>query len=251
MAATVALAVVVVCLCLAIVALVRPSILPPPVVAFFNLGSVAPTATPQVTRASIATPTPLVWQAHGDGQAGFTINFPANWLVVSRSGGDWQNAAEAVAGDAEWVATLFETETDPAGPQSRAVDPDAVDLTNGRLVVFSAGRTPAGQVTTFEAIADSARSDPAALAALSTELVGSELTGTRTEEVMVNSRPALLVEFAGQSQFLDRAFRTRLRLYFVPAGDDLFVVSYLADELSATQNRSLYDEIVQSFAPLP
>ena len=50
---------------------------------------------------------------------------------------------------------------------------------------------------------------------------------------------------------LDQTIRVRVRLYFIPVADELFLVSYFAEEQLANQNRALYDQIVQGFTPAP
>ena len=237
------------CLVCVIVTLARPSLLPPTMIAALNLGTPIPTATFQATRSTILTPTPLNWREHSNGQAGFTISFPAGWLAVNQARTGWQTTVRNQADDYDWAETLFETELTPAEPQSRAVDPAAIDPAAGRIVVFTVGQAALAEETTFIQIEEIARSQPATLSELAGGLVGSSVNAARSERVTVNGREALLVEFTADPTLLERTTRVRVRLYFIPAEDGLFLVSYFAEEQLANQNRALYDQIIQSFEP--
>jgi hypothetical protein len=235
-------------LCILVI-LIFPSLLPAPVIAALNLGTPIPTATFQATRATIFTPTPPIWRSFSNRQAGFNFDLPAGWLVVNQANTGWQDTVEETAADYPWAETLFETGTVPNEPRSRAVDPAAIDMDNGKVVVFTAGLAPLESGTTFSQIEEIARSQPATLAELAGGLVGTNFTAARSERLAVNGRDALLVEFTAQPDFFGQVIRVRVRLYFVPVGDELFLITYFAEEQLANQNRALYDQIVQSFEP--
>ena len=246
------------CACLGLVALARPSLLPRPVIAVLPfLASPTPLPTAQVTPATIATPTPVVWQAYSNPRAGLALDFPAGWLVIDQSLPGWADETRDLAEDYGWAESLFETGITPPTAQTRAVDPAGVDLANGRLVVFTAGRAVLpGSAPTFADIETIARDQPAALAALAggLTLIGSPETGynftaRRSERVQVNGREALLVEFTADTTIQAQAVRVTVRLYFVPAGDDLLFVAYFADQQAASAWRAQYDQIVQSLRP--
>lgn len=241
----------IVCLLCVVISLARPSLLPPPVIAALNLGTPLPTATFQATRATIFTPTPLTWTDHTNTQAGFTISFPAGWLVVNQARAGWQTTVRNQSDDHEWAETLFETDVTPAEDRSRAVDPAAIDTNTGRVAVFTVGQAPLAADTTFAQIEEIARTQPATLAELAGSLVGTSTTAARSDRLQVNGRDALLVEFTATPTLFERTTRVRVRLYFVPVEDELFLVSYFAEEQLAHQNRALYDQIVQGFEPTP
>jgi hypothetical protein len=241
----------VVCLLCVFISLAQPSLLPSPLIAALNLGTPLPTATFQATRSTIFTPTPLTWRDHTNTQAGFTMSFPAGWLVVNQARTGWQSTVRNQSDDYEWAETLFEVELTPAESRSRAVDPAAIDPDNGRVVVFTVGEAPLAADTTFAQIEEIARSQPATLGELAGTLVGTSTTAARSERLQVNGRDALLVEFTADPDLLGQTTRVRVRLYFIPIEDELFLVSYFAEEQLANQNRALYDQIVQGFEPTP
>lgn len=231
--------------------LIFPSLLPAPLIATLRLGTPIPTATFQATRSTIFTPTPPVWRTYTNRQAGFTLDLPAGWLIVNQATSGWQDTVEDTAADYPWAETLFETGVVPGEPRSRAIDPAAIDIDNGQVVVFTAGLAPLEEGTTFSQIEEIARSQPATLAELAGGLVGTNFTAARSERLTVNGRDAILVEFTAQPNFFGQIIRVRVRLYFIPAEDTLFLVSYFAEEQLANQNRALYDQIIQSFEPIP
>lgn len=250
--------IVLACACLGLVALARPSLLPRPVIAVLPfLASPTPLPTAQVTPATIATPTPVIWSTYRNPRAGLALDFPAGWLVVDQSLPGWADETRDLAEDYRWAESLFETGVTPPTAQTRAVDPAGIDLANGRLVVFTAGRAVLpGGAPTFGDIETIARDQPDALAALAggLTLIGSPETGynftaRRSERVQVNGREALLVEFTADTTIQAQAVRVTVRLYFVPAGDDLLFVAYFADQQAASSSRDLYDHIVQSLTP--
>jgi hypothetical protein len=232
-----------------LVSLARPSLLPPPVIAALNLGTPLPTATFQATRVSIFTPTPFTWRDHANTEAGFRMSFPDGWLVVNQARPGWQGTVRSQYDQYEWAETLFETELTPEEDRSRAIDPAGVDPDNGRVVVFTVGQAPLAADTTFAQIEEIARSQPATLAELAGPLVGTSNTAARSQRLQVNGRDALLVEFTADPTLFERAIRVRVRLYFVPAEGELFLISYFAEEQLANQNHTLYDQIVQGFTP--
>lgn len=245
-----------VCLCFTLVAVAAPGLLPQPVfVVLPFLASPTPLPTPQVTRAPVATPTPIVLVQYPNENDRFTISFPAGWLVVDQEQAGWRDRVRDMGETYSWAETLFETAAAPAEPQMRAIDPAIVDLANGRLVLFTAAQVDldAGTVTMAD-IETLAAEDPAGLAALAGGLTlignpqdGYNVQAIRTARVKVSGRGALLVEFEANSRLRDRPVRVVVRLYFVPDGNNLYVITYLADENAFRRHEALYDQIVQSF----
>ena len=137
--AVIALVLIVGCGLFALTARLRPSALPSPVIAALNLGTPVPTNTPQVTRATIATPTPLNLQTHTNNRVDFQINFPNNWLVVNQAVFGWSEDVRDFSEEYSWAETLFEAGQGGTIARSRAIDPDVVDTDTGELVVFTVG----------------------------------------------------------------------------------------------------------------
>lgn len=236
------------CILFGLVALIAPGALPPRVVAALNLGTPIPTNTPQVTRATIATPTPLDFQTHTNNQVGFQITFPSGWLVVNQAVFGWPEDVRDLAETYSWAETLFETGIGGTISRSRAVDPDLVDTNTGELVVFTAGSaTDIMNELTYDQIPQLAAEEPEALSELAGPLIGTNFTTRRTAVLTVNSLPATLVEFTSQAEIFDTPDQLRVRLYFINGQDEIYLVSYFAEDQLALRNQSLYEDIVQSF----
>jgi hypothetical protein len=229
-------------------ALLRPGALPPSVIAALNLGTPLPTNTPQVTRAAFVTPTPLTLQEHTNSRVDFRITFPSNWLVVNQALFGWQDDVRDMSEEFSWVETLFETGLTGTVSRSRAVDPNVIDTDTGELVVFTIGS--ASDILddlTYSQIPQLAAEDPAALSELAGSLIGSDFTARRTAAVTVNGLPATLVEFTSQAEIFEERVQLRVRLYFVEGENEIYLVSYFAEDQLAQRNQGLYENVVQSF----
>jgi len=247
-AAVVAVLLFIGCVLFALIALIAPGALPPPVVAALNLGTPIPTNTPQVTRATIATPTPLDLAVHSNNQVAFQITFPSNWLVVNQALFGWLDEVSDLAEEYSWAETLFETGLGGTISRSRAVDPGVVNTDSGELVVFTVGSaTDILSSLTYDQIPQLAAEDPAALSQLAGPLIGSNFTTRRTAALTVNGRPATLVEFTSQSEIFQEPVQLRVRLYFIQGPNEIYLVSYFAESQLANRNQILYEDIVQSF----
>lgn len=248
------------CACLSLVALVRPSLLPQPVVAALPfLASPTPLPTSQGTRAPFVTPTAITFAEHTNTRAGITVKFPAGWLVVDQTQTGWQDDISELNREVGWVATLFETGFPPTNAQSRAVDPVLIDLPAGRVVAFTVGELAAGEgIRSLEQLEAIPRDEPQRLATLGgvTTLLtdpqlGEHYQDRRSERLQVGGHEAILLEYATAATFIEQDTLIRVRMYFIPAGDTTYFISYFADEQSARQNRGLYDQIIQSFTIHP
>jgi hypothetical protein len=232
-------------------ALLRPSLLPPPIIAALNLGTPLPTSTPQVTRAVFATATPPVWQNETNQNAGFSIRFPANWIIVNQAQSGWRDRVRDLGETYGWAETLFETGRRPAAPQSRAVDPNAIDTDTGQLAVFTIGPAAAlGDDPTYPDVEQIARNEPEVLSELAGPLIGTDFTARRSEFTTVAGRRALLVEFTAQTTIFEEAVQVRVRMYFVLIEEKMYLISYFAEEQLANSNRGLYEDIVRGFEPI-
>jgi hypothetical protein len=236
------------CLLFGLTALIRPGALPPSIVAALNLGTPIPTNTPQVTRATIATPTPLTLQTHTNSRVGFQISFPSNWLVVNQAVFGWPDDVEDLGEEYSWAATLFQTGEGGTVARSRAVDPNVVDVDTGELVVFTVGSaSDILDTLEYSQIPQLAAENPQALSELAGPLIGGDFTTRRTAALRVNGLPATLVEFTSRSEIFEEAVQLRVRLYFVEGPNDVYVVGYFAEEQLAIRSQRLYEDIVQSF----
>jgi hypothetical protein len=236
------------CILFAMIALIAPGTLPPPVVAALNLGTAIPTNTPQVTRATIFTPTPVDLTTHTNIPVGFRITFPSNWLVVNQATFSWLEQVNDLSEEYSWAETLFESGLGGTISRSRAVDPGVVDTDSGELVVFTVGSaTNILSTLTYDQIPQLAAENPAALSELAGPLIGSSFTTRRTAALTVNGRPATLVEFTSQAEIFQEPVQLRVRLYFIEGTNDIYLVSYFAESQLANRNQILYEDIVQSF----
>lgn len=191
-------------------------------------------------------------ERHTNRQAGFTIEFPGNWAVVNQGQARWRDEVESLAEEYGWAETLFETGSSPPAPRTRAVDPTATNIRAGQVVVFTIGSATAiREDLGFETVAQLVRDEPAVLSELAGPLIGTQFTARRTEQLTINDNEALLVEFTSQTELVDEPVQVRVRLYFIEAGDELYLISFFAEERLANSNRALYDQVVQSFEPLP
>ena len=248
MTAVTIMVLLVACVLFALTARLRPGSLPPSVIAALNLGTPIPTNTPQVTRATIATPTPLNLQTHTNNRVDFEITFPGNWIVVDQSRFGWQNDVEDLAEEYSWAETIFETGRGGTIPQSRAVDPNVVDIASGQLVVFTvASASDILDDLVYSQIPQLATDEPEALSELAGPLIGTNFTTRRTATLTVNGLPATLVEFTSQAEIFQEAVQLRVRLYFVQSENEIYLVSYFAEDQLAQRNQLLYEDIVQSF----
>lgn len=232
----------------ALVVLVAPGILPPSMVAALNRGTPVPTNTPQVTRASIATPTPLMIETHTNNRVGFQIDFPDNWLVMNQAVFGWPEDVRDLAEEYSWAETIFETGLNRTISRSRAVDPDVLDTDSGELVVFTIGSaTDILEDLTYDEIPQIAAEDPEALSELAGPLIGGNFTTRRTVDLRVSGLPATLVEFTSRAEIFEEPVQLRVRLYFVRGENEIYLVSYFAEEQLAIRNQRLYEDVVQSF----
>lgn len=236
------------CVLFALTARFRPGALPPPLIAALNLGTPIPTNTPQVTRAAIFTPTPVNLQTHTNNRVNFQITFPNNWLVVNQSIFGWPDDVEDLSEEYSWVETLFETGEGGTISRSRAVDPNVINTDTGELVVFTVGSaTDILDDLLYSQIPQIAAESPEALSELAGPLIGGDFTTRRTAAIRVNTYPATLVEFTSRAEIFQEPVQLRVRLYFVQGQDEIFLVSYFAEEQLANRNQILYEDIIQSF----
>jgi hypothetical protein len=217
-------------------------------IALFNLQTPVPTPLPQIARAAFATPTRLAWQEHINPRAGFTISFPANWLVVNQAQSGWQSQVEDLSEDYSWVETLFETGVNPSNRHTRAIDPGVINVAGGKVMLFTAGTADAlGAGLTLDSVRTMANNETAKVAELVVSQTASAFTNLRTEQKMLNGQPALLVEFVSVSQILNQPVRGVTQLHFVQSGNKMYAVGYFAEEQLANSYRSLYEDVVNSF----
>lgn len=240
------------CVAVILAILLRPGLLPAQVVAALNLGTPLPTSTPQITRASIATPTPLIWEQHVNEKASFEIQLPAGWLIVDRSQSRWRIDVRRLALDYPWALDLFEVYGPLVWGQSRAVDPSVIDDQAGQMAIFDAGPVSGlfEEDLSLDDIEQLARETPAALVEVAGPLVSSNFSAQRTERLQVNGRDAILVEFSSRTVpwgEADSIVPIRVRQYYVQGPEGLYLVSYYANEDLANRNQAVYDQIVQSF----
>jgi hypothetical protein len=229
-------------------AVIRPGLLPRPVVALFNPQTPVPTPLPQITRAAFALATPVAWQEHTNPQAGFTVSFPANWLVVNQAQSGWQSRVEDLTEEYSWAAGLFESGVNPADRRTRAIDPGVSDLSGGKVMLFTAGTADSlGRSVTFSDIQALASNEPVKLAELAGSQAAATFSNQRTSQLTLNGQPALLVEFISQSRILNQPIRGVTRLYFIQSGSKLYAVGYFAEEQLANSYRSLYEDVARTF----
>jgi len=237
-------------LCGGVVALVRPGLLPQPVVDRLSFLA-TPTALPtsQATRAPIApSPTPRNMGEHCSRRGNFCIRFPDEWLVTDQGLPPWQREVVAFGERYEWAPSLFVTTTVPTVPRIRAVPPRLVDVEQGRLARFTAGESNyLEDELSFDDIERLARQEPEALAPPDDIIVAETFTVRRIERDVPGNQEGTTVEFAAVARVMGLQFPVSGRLHFFSPGDRLYVVSYLADEGTFANQRSLFDAIVQSF----
>lgn len=241
------------CGCFLLVMFFNPGLLPQPVIAVLPfLASPTPSATPQVTRSTIQTATPVVWLEHENQRASFTVQFPAGWLITNQTRANWTDQVRDWAEIYPWAETLFETGNAPTTPQTRALDPAGINLPNQQINLFTLAQLDTTN-TTLAQIEAITRQDPQQLAQLaggqtllSHPETGYTFTNQRNETTTLNNLPTLLVEFTADTLIQDQTMRVRVRLYFIQTPGQLYLASYFADETSATNQRTLYDQIIQS-----
>lgn len=248
------LVLLVVCGCLGLLVLVSPTSLPQPVLAILPfLHTPTPLPTAQVTPITFASPTPFVWQTYRNQQGNFSVDFPAGWLVINQAESGWQDNVRDLAESYSWAETLFETGSSFALPQTRGVDPAGVDLANKQITVFTVGETDVfSRTVNFAVLETAANEQPETLARLAGTLIanqeaGFDFTGQRSERIAIGEREALHVEFIADTTILSQALRVRVNLYFIPVGNRLFLLTYFADEITALNNREVFEQVVQSW----
>lgn len=249
MTAVITLVVIVGCLLLFLTVRLRPGALPSSVIAALDMGTPLPTNTPQVTRSTISTPTPVSLQTHTNNRVDFEITFPGDWLVVNQAVFGWVEDVRDLAEDYSWAETLFETGEGGTIARSRAIDPNAVDTDTGELVVFTVGSATdiLDDELEYSQIPQLANDDPAVLSVLAGPLIGTNFTTRRTVALTVNGRPATLVEFTSQAEIFQETVQLQVRLYFVEGENEVYLVSYFAEQQLANRNQFFYEDIVQSF----
>ena len=233
-----------------LVALLRPSLLPQPVVDRLSfLATSTPLPTPQATRAPITpSPTPRAMEAYCSDRGDFCIRFPESWLVIDQGRPPWQREVEAFGETYDWAPSVFVTRTIPTAPRIRAVPPSLIDLEQGRITRFTAGETGyLEDALPFDDVERLARQEPQTLAPPEDIIVPATFTVGRIEREAAGNQEGAMVEYAADVRVMDVQFPVRGRLHFYPRDDRLFVVSYLADEGTFTSQRSRFDAIVQSF----
>lgn len=243
-----------ICGCFGLLALVSPSSLPQPVIAILPfLHTPTPLPTAQVTPVTFASPTPFVWQTHRNQQGNFSVDFPAGWLVINQTESGWQDTVRDLAENYGWAETLFETGSSFTLPQTRAIDPAGIDLANKRITVFTIGETDIfSRTVNFATLETAANEQPETLARLAGTLIanqeaGFDFTGQRSERLAIGEREALHVEFIADTTILNQPLRVRVNLYFIPVGNRLFLLTYFADEITALNQRPVFEQVVQSW----
>ncbi len=237
-------------LCGGVVALVNPGLLPQPVVDRLSfLATPTPLPTFQATRAPIApSPTPRNMGAHCSRRGNFCIQFPDEWVVVDQGLPPWQREVEALGETYEWAPSLFVTTTVPTVPRIRAVPPALVDVQQGQIARFTAGESDQlDEALGLSDIEQLARQEPEALTSSGDIIVAETFTVRRIEREAPGNREGATVEYSADVRAMGLQFPVRGHLYFFSAGDRLYLVSYLADEGTFANQRSLFDTIVQSF----
>lgn len=226
----------------------RPSALPSPIIAALNIGTPLPTNTPQVTRASIFTPTPVSLQTHVNNRVDFQIDFPANWLVVDQATFGWVEDVRDYAEVYSWAETLFETGQGNTIPRSRAVDPEAINTDTGEIIVFTVGSaTGILDSLVFDDIAQMATNEPETLSELAGPLIGGNFTTRRTVPFTIDGRAATLVEFTSQTEIFQETVQLQVRLYFVEGEREIYLVSYFGEQQLVNRNQIFYEDIINSF----
>jgi hypothetical protein len=231
-----------------VVGWLRPSLLPSSMVAMLARETPPPPAAPQAARAVFVTPTPLSWQEHSNRQLNFTISFPASWSVLNQAQRGWQRFAQEEAKRHTWADDVYQVDLAPNEPRTRAVDVDTWNLSQGKVAIFNITATSSlGEDLTLSQLEEWARAEPLRLVALTGPQDTRAVTSQRTERTQLDGREALLVEYATESELLDKRMRGRIRLYFVQTELGVLAITYFAEEQLAGSNRALYEQVVQSF----
>jgi hypothetical protein len=240
------------CLLAAIVALARPQLLPAQVIVALNLGTATPTPTRQLERgAEIATPTLPAWREHINPEAGFRLSLPDGWQVINQARIGWQNELRTLNRDYSWAERLFEGSVIPRELRSRAVSPSLVNAVTGQAVLLTVSTTnELGENLSLADIENKLRTDLAGLAELTGPVQGTDFMLQRSLRQTVNNQEALFVELTGRASLLNQPVPTRIQLYFIQTGNQVYLLSWLAEEQLASNNRALLAQISNSFAPV-
>jgi hypothetical protein len=240
------------CLLAAIVALARPHLLPDQVIVALNLGTATPTPTRQLERgAAIATPTLPAWSEHINPEAGFRLSLPDGWQVINQARVGWQNDLRALNREYSWVDRLFEGNVIPSERRSRAVSPSLVNPATGQAVLLTVSTTSElGENLSLADIEQRLRTDLAGLAELTGPVSGANFMLQRSARQTVNNQEALFVELSGRATLLDQPVPARIQLYFIQATNQIYLLSWLAEEQAATANRALLEQITSGFTPV-
>jgi len=240
------------CLLAAIVALARPQLLPDQVIVALNLGTATPTPTRQLERgAAIATPTLPAWSEHINPEAGFRLSLPDGWQVINQARVGWQSDLRALNREYSWAERLFEGNVIPSELRSRAVSPSLVNPATGQAVLLTVSTTnQLGETLSLADIEQLLRTDLAGLAELTGPVPGADFMLQRSVRQTVNNQETLFVELTGQAILLNQTVPARIQLYFIQTGNQIYLLSWLAEEQLATTNRALLEQISNSFAPV-
>jgi hypothetical protein len=251
MAAIVFVIVTVVFLC-AIIGLARPQALPESVIAALNLGTATVTPTLQVQRGvTAATPTPMAWVEHINPEARFRLSLPNGWRAINQARTGWQNDLRILGREYQWANDLFEGRTIPTEARSRAVDPSLVNAETGQAVLLTVSQTTQlDEDLTLTQLEQMIRTDLSRLAELAGPVRGADFMLQRSARQTINGREALFIEMSGRTTVISQPAQTRIQLYFVQVRQEIYLISFLAEEQTANSNRAIFEQILNSFEPV-
>lgn len=237
------------CLSLGLFALARPELLPQSVVAAAPfLATSTPLPTRQVTRAAVTASTPVALETVCSRRAEFCLTFPGDWLVVDQGLPGGQREVAALAESYPWAPALFNGGEVPRMPRMRSAPANLVEPAAGRVARLTAGETDVLSVTlSLEQIESLIQAEPAIIAPLLGSPLQPDAALRRFERELVGGYESLATEFEAEVQLQETRIPVRIRIYFIPANDRLYTLSYLADQTTVAGQRQLFEQIVQSF----
>lgn len=237
------------CLCAGLVGLVRPALLPQPVIAAVPfLATSAPLPTRQVTRAAVPTATPVVTEVVCSRRAEFCLTFPPGWLVLDQGLPGWQRDADSLAETYRWLPALFNTAEVPRVARLRAAPPALVNPSAGRLARLTAGETKILSPTlTLDEIETRIQTRPDPIVALVAPPLMPGASVRRLTRERLGGYQALATELEGKVGLVGPTIPVRARIYLLPVDERLYALGYLADETTIAGRRELFEQIVQSF----
>jgi hypothetical protein len=167
--------------------------------------------------------------------------------VIDQGRPGWQREVDELAETYAWLPALLNASEVPRAPRTRATDPTLVNPDEQQLVRFSAGETDLlAPDLAFAEIETIVRTEPERL----TQLVGvahSAPSNLRFNREEISGREALLVEFLTSVVIAEKPIPIRVRTYFLPVRERLYVLSYMADEPTMVSTRDTFERIANSF----